>query len=139
MAGEEEGMAGGTRIPVRSYMDLPVVRRVTEAFAAEHRLWPLDRVVILSVVADVAHHIAIHGRHGEIVLQRNSDDARPLTVMIVRYAGAEVPDSEVKLSDVKRLMDEITIAYDSESGTIITARRWDRPPPRAPRDALRGR
>jgi anti-sigma regulatory factor (Ser/Thr protein kinase) len=118
-------------IPVRSYMELPTIRRLTEVFAKQCGLSPLERVVIVSVVADIAHHIVMHRRQGEIVLQRDTDGPRALTVMTVRHGGTELPESEVNLSRVKRLMDDVTIADDGDGGMIITAKRWDRPrPPR---------
>jgi len=124
------------RVRIGSDADIIVARQHGRALAIAMDFSTTDSAFIATTVSELARVLLSRTSRGEIWLHTVSEDERSGVVIVARDPavrdgwrhrhGTATSDSDLKLPDVFRLVDEFDIASDAGRGTTIRATKWCR-------------
>lgn len=131
-------MEDEVRVSIDSDADLVAARAEARAMAERLGFPRPDPTLIATAISEVARNIVVHVGRGEIVLRPFQDSDRYGLVVIASDEGPGIRDIEAALRDeysgrsglglglpgARRLMDEFEVVSDSDSGTVVTMRKW---------------
>ena len=131
-------MEDEVRVSIDSDADLVAARAEARAMAERLGFPRPDPTLIATAISEVARNIVVHVGRGEIVLRPFEDSDRYGLVVIASDEGPGIRDLEAALRDeysgrgglglglpgARRLMDDFEVVSNSESGTVVTMRKW---------------
>jgi serine/threonine-protein kinase RsbT len=131
-------MEDEVRVAIDSDGDLVTARAEGRAMAERLGFPRPDPTLIATAISEIARNIVVHVGRGEIILKPVEDADRFGLVVIAIDRGPGIRDVEAALRDdysgrgglglgipgARRLMDDFEVASDSDTGTIVTMRKW---------------
>jgi serine/threonine-protein kinase RsbT len=131
-------MEDEVRVSIDSDADLVAARAEARAMAERLGFPRPDPTLIATAISEVARNIVVHVGSGEIVLRPFQDSDRYGLVVIASDEGPGIRDLEAALRDeysgrgglglglpgARRLMDDFEVVSDTDTGTVVTMRKW---------------
>jgi anti-sigma regulatory factor (Ser/Thr protein kinase) len=131
-------MEDEVRVAINVDADLVTARAQGRAMAERLGFPRPDPTLIATAISEVARNIVVHVGEGEIVLKPFEEDDRYGLEVIAIDHGAGIRDIEAALrsdysgrgglglglAGARRLMDDFHLASDSDTGTIVTMKKW---------------
>jgi len=127
-------------VAVGTDADIESGRPKGRALAAKLGFSPTDMAMIATAISELARNIVLYAKKGEIVLMAEDSAGKQGIVVIARDEGPGIRDTKqamesgystsgslgLGLPGVRRLMDDFEIQSRLGSGTIVTAKKWNR-------------
>jgi serine/threonine-protein kinase RsbT len=131
-------MEDEVRVSINADADLVTARSEARAMAQRLGFPRPDPTLIATAVSEIARNIIIHAGSGEIVLRPFEDAGRYCLIVIATDDGPGIRDVEAALRDeysgrgglglgiagARRLMDQLEIESDADTGTTVTMMKW---------------
>ncbi|HEY0717689.1 MAG TPA: ATP-binding protein [Streptosporangiaceae bacterium] len=129
--------------PVRSDVDLMVVREAARAAAAAAGFSLVDQTKLVTAVSELARNAVVHGGGGEVRIGSMREGTLRGVRLVVSDQGPGIADIEQALTDghttgrglglglggARRLVDEFSIESAPGDGTTVTIAMWAVPGP----------
>ncbi|MGZ8188991.1 MAG: ATP-binding protein [Methylosarcina sp.] len=128
------------QVPIRSDIDIVVVRQRARTLAKEMGFSASDLTLIATALSELARNIVEYARQGEITLARVKQANQRGLIIIAHDNGPGIADIERAMQDgystgkglglglpgTKRLMDEFEITSSLGRGTTVRVAKWVR-------------
>jgi len=128
--------------PVRHESDLPVLRRHVRRLGRGQGLSHVQIEALATAVSEIARNVLDHAAGGDATVTACREPARHGVVVVLRDAGAGIPDVARALQDgytsrgglglglaaAQRMVDEFSIQTEPGAGTVVTLAQWVRDP-----------
>ncbi len=138
----------GTRLPIRSDMDLVWVRQHVRQAAAELGFSLVDQTKLVTAASELARNTLVHGGGGEMVASHVSTGQNHGLRLTFSDTGPGIDDLDRALSDgytsggglgmglggARRLVHDFTVETTPGSGTSVRVTSWVSRPPRPRKD-----
>lgn len=131
-------MTDVVQVPIRSDIDIVIVRQRARMLAKELGFSASDMTLIATALSELARNIVEYARQGEITLARVNQGNQRGLIIIARDNGPGIADIERAMQDgystgkglglglpgTKRLMDEFEITSSLGHGTTVRVAKW---------------
>ncbi|GGV21214.1 anti-sigma regulatory factor [Streptomyces griseoflavus] len=138
----------GTRLPIRSDMDLVWVRQHVRQAAAELGFSLVDQTKLVTAASELARNTLVHGGGGEMEASHVAAGGNRGLRLTFSDTGPGIDDLDRALSDgytsggglgmglggARRLVHEFTVETAPGSGTSVRVTSWVSRPPRPRED-----
>ena len=131
-------LAKSETLPIRTEMDVVLVRQAVRARAIELTFSLVDQTKVITAASELARNTLQHGLGGEVRLESLLDGARRGLRLVFEDKGPGIPDVTKAMSDgyttggglgmglpgSKRLVNEFNISTRVGEGTTVTITKW---------------
>ena len=136
VGGEGVLMYRPVMLSISSPQDIAVGRTKGRELAARIGFSAKDQIAIAAAISDLSHNILGHAERGEILLTTVHGESGELRGIqaVARATGPQVPRPDdytppgaqpgLRLTSMKRVMDEFEVQTDVPQGLTVTIRKW---------------